>query len=128
VLGHVLWGARVTADAHVGKGTREPVNRGALHHGRLDIETDPGIKVYRIKGPRARVMSYDLVTYHSSRYPFRKPLVLEEQKAGIIILTIHGIPRAAAYTVGRQLLFKSSLPPKTIQIVSIGRVAEALML
>jgi hypothetical protein len=46
----------------------------------------------------------------------------------LIVRTVHGVPCAAACAVGRQLLFKSSLPSEAVQIVSVGRVAEAFAL
>jgi hypothetical protein len=46
----------------------------------------------------------------------------------LFALTVYRISCTAACTVGRQLLFKSSLLSETIQIVSVGQVTEALIL
>jgi hypothetical protein len=73
-------------------------------------------------------MSHDLVTNCSSCCPWAKPLILAIKAMRVDSLTVHSVPRTAACAVSRQLLFKSSLPSQPIQIVSIGRVAETLIL
>jgi hypothetical protein len=66
LLRDVLWGARITRDAYMRKGTREPIDRRALYYCRLNIKSDPGIKISPSKDRRVLLVSYNLVanSYH----------------------------------------------------------------
>ena len=62
MLRDILWGPRIARDAHVCKGTCEPIDRWSFHHRRLNIKSNPGIKICPGKDRRVLLVSHDLVT------------------------------------------------------------------
>ena len=68
ILKHVFKSARIISDIYINKNASKFIDKKLFYNRRLNIKLNPGIKIYRAKNARVRVLSHDLVAndYYNS--------------------------------------------------------------